>query len=350
MKTYDKDMGKLFVDIVDFKWPYDDSWKAQKPKSAIFKLHFNYLDWDAFCACLSYYQSDAEDMMPYDANSTHSSNLKFYDLVIEVPIQKLVIGFGKVSFEKKFKWSDKHVLVDIAQAHMVPDLEYLKSYFSKALGKKTVSAEIQLKIENGEIEIVSANSEDLDNIDKDVLYEIKSYKVNNWKQIARESSPSNILIDVGKLDGVQEDFGNVDIFEREILFYALEDTSIGNRAQLIYLSNILLDSQKLILTSEPQFGFVFVINADKMVHCVWELLNGYSTYVWSFPVQNFTNQEFKLLEKQFEILTQVGRSHYLNNYRNTDELLFNIVQHKKSEDPIVDHFGKWRIELEKLFV
>ena len=350
MKTYDKNSSTLSVNVLDFKAPYNESWAQQKPKAEVLNLYFIHLDWGAFCACLSYYQSDAKDMMPYDSNSDSNSHSKFHDMVITVPIKKLNIGHGKTSFIKKFKWSDKDQILEIPQVNMIPDYEYIKPYFSKILKKNTIDVNISLKITNKIVEVVECSSEDLAQIDSDAIYVLKSYKIDNWKRIAKDSINGALLFDSTKEEGVLQDFGNIDEFEREILFHILEDENIRNKAQLEFLANILLDSQKLMLTVEPQFGFVFVVQGREMVHCVWELVNSHGTYVWSFAASKFGPKQLKILEAEFALLSQHGRSHYRNNVRNTTDIFFNIVQHQRSDDPIIDHFGKWKVELEKLFV
>jgi len=353
MKSFDKESSQLNVNVLDFKAPYNESWQEQKPKAEISKLHFIHLDWGAFCACLSYYQSDAKDMMPYDPsldNNAIGVVSKFHEMSITVPIKQLKIGHGKVSFGKKFKWSEQEEILEIQQANMIPDYEYIKPYFSKVLKKSTIEVNVSLKITDKVVEILECSSEDLASIDSDAIYVVKSYKIDNWKRIAKESASDNLLFDSSQVNNELQDFGNVDEFEREILFHVLEDENIRNKAQLEYLSNILLDTQRLMLSVEPQFGFVFVVQGSDMVHCVWELVNSHGTYVWSFAAKEFGAQQLKLLETEFALLAQNGRSHYRNNFRNSSSLFFNVVQHQRSDDPIVDHFGKWRVALEKLFV
>lgn len=350
MKSFDKTTSRLDVNVLDFKAPYDKSWDLQKPKAEILKIHFIHLDWGAFCACLSYYQSDAKDMMPYDPNSDVISKSKLHEMSITVPIRQLKIGHGRVSFNKKFKWSENEQVLEIPQVNMVPDYEYIKPYFSKVLKKNTIEVDVSLRITDKIVEVIKCSSDDLLKLDKDAIYVIKSYKIDNWKRIAKDANKERLLLDSAQIDGIESDFGNIDEFEREILFHVLEDDTIRNKVQLEYLANILLDSQKLMLTVDPQFGFVFVVKGNSMVHCVWELINSHGTYVWSFDADEFGPHQLKQLEKEFAILAQHGRSHYRNNVKNTLEMVFNVINHKRSDDPIIDHFGKWQIELEKLFI
>lgn len=349
MKSYDKDEKKLSVIVLDFKATKIEDWIIQQPKADVLRLNFLHLDWGAFCQCLSYYQADAKELLPHDQRLQSASNIKYHDYQVTVPISKLKIGFGKVTFVKKFKWSPQEVTVEIVQPIMVPELDLVKSYFVKVLGKRTIDVDLNLKIVDGNVTVNKAASPDLMKIDNAAIYVIKSYKIEDFKHTLKGSFKNQILIDLQEEDS-HDSFGNIDVFERDILFHVLEGEDIKNKAQLSFLADILLDNQKLLLTLEPQFGFVFVINGREMVHCVWELVDSHATYVWSFNTRSFGDAQLKALEQQFLLLAQHGRSHYRNNVVNTPDLFFNVVQHKRSDDPIIDHFGKWRIELEKYFV
>jgi len=350
MKSYDKDSFTLKVNVLNFNEPFKESWLLQRPKAQVSRLHFLHLDWGAFCSCLSFYQSDAKIMLPFDPNSESNNNVKYHSMEVSVPISSLKIGHGTVSFKKKFKWSDEKIEIVISQVNMIPEYEYIKPYFFKILKKKTINVNVSLKIVDKIIEIIDSESTDLNSIDNDAIYIVKSYKIDNWKRLAKDTVKGTLLFDSSSNEFSQSDFGNIDEFEREILFHILKDNDIRNKPQLNYLANILLDSQKLMLSVEPQFGFVFVVKGVEMVHCVWELVNSHGTYIWSFKGEKFGEIQLKSLEHEFSILSQFGRSHYRNNVENSDQLFFNIVQHKRNDDPIIDHFGKWKVELEKLFI
>ena len=58
----------------------------------------------------------------------------------------------------------------------------------------------------------------------------------------------------------------------------------------------------------------------------------------------------KKLEAEFNIITTHGRSHYRNFFEPKDGLFLSIVNHKNNQNPMIDHFGEWRLSLERLLV
>ena len=275
---------------------------------------------------------------------------KSVTLIHKVALRNLRIETGHILYSKKVPWSSTPIDFTIKHADMIPQLEYVKSYFSKILGKKTIVVHVTVWKEDGKVNVDSVVSSDLMKINHKSLYVIRSFQIDDFKKRHKSNIKGSILLSDESVDITESNFGNVDSIEKEILLHLLEKDDVRNRLQLKYLSEIMNSDHRLLLTLEPQFGFVFTIIGDEMIHMVWELIDTHATYVWSFAEATWNPSIIKELEAEFRVITAHGRSHYRNFFENREGLFLNIVNHKNNQNPMIDHFGEWRLNLERLFL
>lgn len=351
MKGYNTDLESLEVLVVDYESKKSEIWQSQSPKKDIAYLHFLHIDWLKFENCLSYYDGQAKDLLPHDKSYLNIKPIpKPVTLIHKVAVRNLEIGTGYIKYSKKVKWSKIAVEFTIKHADMIPQLEYVKPYFSKILGKKTIDVHVTVWKEEGQMIVGTVRSPDMMKINRESLYVIKGFQIDNFKKLQKSKFKDSILLTKESMEAVETDFGNVDSIEKEILFHLLEKEDVRNKLQLQYLSEVMDESQRLMLTIEPQFGFVFTIIGEEMVHMIWELIDTHATYVWSFASDSWDSSIIKRLEAEFCIITTHGRSHYRNFFEPKDGLFLSIVNHKNNQNPMVDYFGEWRLNLERLLV
>ena len=158
-------------------------------------------------------------------------------------------------------------------------MDYVKPYFTKVIGKKTIEVMVNVTKKDGIIEYMHASSEDLIKIDAETIYVIRSFQLNDIKKQLRQEERDNIFMHEETLDISDIPLGNIDDLEKELLFSILESMDVRNEAQLRYLSELQPEYDKLMLTVQPQFGFVFTIRGKEMNHYIWELINSHATYL-----------------------------------------------------------------------
>lgn len=351
MKGFDNDGGQLDILVADYASKKIETWESQSPKRIVNRLHFLHIDWAKFENCLAYYDGDLKKLLPHNEAHQNIKPLpKPVTVAHRVSIRNLIIGMGFIKYAKKVQWSPNPVEFTIKHIDMIPQLEYVKQYFAKIIGKKTIDVHVTVWKEDGTMKVGKVLSPDMMKINRESLYVIKGIQIDNFKKKQKSKLHDSMLLTEEKWADVESDFGNVDSIEKEMLFHYLEKEDVRNKLQLQYLSEVINEDVRLMLTIEPQFGFVFTIIGDEMVHFIWELINTHATYVWSFESSNWSKSLVKRLEAEFAIITTHGRSHYRNFFEPRAGMFFHVVNHKDNQDPMVDHFGDWRLHLDKLMV
>ena len=326
-------------------------WQSQSPKKKVVRLQFLHIDWSKFENCLSYYDGELKNLLSYNINYREIKPLpKPVTIAHRVSIKNLTIGTGYIKYSKKVQWSAAPIEFTIKHVDMIPQLEYVKPYFAKILGKKTIDVHVTVWKEDDKMRVGKVVSPNMMKINRESLYVIKGIQIDNFKKQQKSRLRDSILLVDEDLDIVESDFGNIDSVEKEILFHYLEKEDVRHRLQLKYLSEVMNGELRLMLTIEPQFGFVFTVIGEEMVHFIWELINTRVTYIWSFENDSWSHSLVKKLEAEFSTITTHGRSHYRNFFEAHSGMFFHIVNHKDSQDPMVDHFGERRINLERLIV
>lgn len=348
-KTFNKNKGTLEVAISNFNPKVSSPWIGSCPKYRITSINFHNLNWDDFSLFVSSYNNKAKLSMP--SSSTKMESARFHEVTLTERIRLMDLKFekGHVSFDKCFSWASDEQLIKIHNPHIFPQLKLLLPYLIKLLKKKTINVELKIGRENGKTTYINAISKDIDKINQESLQVIKVFQLDDTRKKLRDSNMQNIFNPPPQIiDDII--LGNIDSFERELLFSILSKEEVRNKHQLNHLSSLLSDKQKLFLTIDPQFGFVFRIEGEEMIHFIWELVNSHATYIWSFPKDITPTSQLQRIEEEFAVLTQHGRSYYKSYFENSDALFLNIVNHSTTHNPMVDQFNRWRMRVEGLMI
>ncbi len=348
-KNFDKTNGTLEVIINSFEPEVSSDWIGTTPKYKITSISFLNLNWEDFSLFLSSYNKEAKLGMPSSSSRLHSSQFHEITLTQKVRLADLRFERGYVSFTKLFRWASDEQTIKVHNQHIIPQLKLLLPYLIKLLKKKTINVQLKIGRENGKTTYINASSSDIDKINQESLQVIKVFQLDHARKKLHDIDIKNIF---NPPPHIIDDIllGNIDSFEKELLFSILTKEEVRNKYQLNLLSTLLSDQQKLFLTIDPQFGFVFRIEGAEMSHYIWELVNSHATYIWSFPKDLPPDNQLRRIEEEFAVLSQHGRNYYKGYFENSDALFLNIVNHTTTHNPMLDQFNRWRMRVEGLLV
>lgn len=353
MDQFDKVTKNLSISIVDYDTSDTNLWHAQKSKSKIQKLTINNILWEPFSKCLSYYDGTLKESLSHlltDEDSTFTLQRKPVTILHRLSINKMKIGSGCLTYFKKVRWSKEPQIFTINHPLMIPQMELIKPYFHNIMGGKMIDVEVSVLHQGDHVEVIKTHAPQLQKINNSSLYIMRGLQIKDWVKTQKEQYQTNILQEDIDLTYDSSDSGNIDSIERELLNRILEESNIRNKHQLLYLSDATSPTERLMLTVQPQFGFIFTIRGEEMVHCIWELVDSHATYIWSFPHAHYSDRYFKILRREFAKITELGRQVYRDTYVANNDYYLRTINHGNSSDPIVDRYGQWRIRVEACLV
>lgn len=348
MVSFDKIDATLAVKIVDYRPTNLEGFARQKPKSEIKKLWFVDIYWPAFYIDLSFYKKALFATLISDREPTKIlvPNQKI-KLDVKVSFSKANFGLGFVEWQQKLHWEKNSVSVRIDNQNILPEFEYIKSYFSKHFDSRTFDVQLVIDKVDGATQKISASSPQ--------IAEIKDFAIETLKFVKTESlrKPSHFVRDVDKslftaddiFDALtRNDLGTFPMSNQDLFDQIMTWKDIRNKKQLEYLAGSLhhMDG-KIRFTLTPTFGFLFYAKGSQMVHYIWEMLNTNATYIWSFdPNLWSTEKQLQKIEEVISFIRNHGRDTYLRNVSPHEEVLFRRIQHKGAKSQLVDYFPKWR--------
>lgn len=353
MYQFDKKTKNLFVSILNYDSNDVVTWQSQSPKSKIKKLTIQNIDWESFSKCLSYYDGQLKvtlQSLLNQENPTLSLDRRPVTILHRLSINKMKIGSGCLTYTKKVRWSSEPQTFTIEHPLMIPQMELIKPYFHNIMGGKMIDVEVSVLHQGAHVEILKTHAPQLQKINNSSLYIMRGLQIKDWVKMQKQHYHKNILQEEIDLSFDPSEIGNVDSIERELLNRILMESGVRNKLQLQYLSDGTSPTDRLMLTVQPQFGFIFTIRGDEMVHCIWELVDSHATYIWSFPHAMQSNRYFKILRREFAKITELGRQVYRDSYDSNNDYYLRTINHGNSNDPLVDRFGQWRIKVEGCLV
>lgn len=266
-------------------------------------------------------------------------------------------GAGHIFFEKYVEEIGKPVAFRIPNDFVLPEYDYIKSYFAKALGSKKFKAEAAISVSGEEID-ATATSEIIDRIDEKLIDSVKTAHTIGLTQKRTFFNPDKSLFTSDDVfDGMNDEVAEGNVFrqsEEDILSFLMNQKNIRNRKQLEYLAGKQVVNEKLRFTLHPHFGFLFLLDGKTMRHYCWELLDSHATYVWSL------NKDPEPLERQYrriEIIINsirnIGRDRYKSSYRvshRDEDIVFSVISHKNIHSHFVEGFVGWRHKLNERII
>ena len=251
------------------------------------------------------------------------------------------------------KWYKESPFLEIHNIHILKDFEYIKFFFAKIFGRKSIDVKVQSRSTKEAITLVSVASSQIKSIDKDTIKILKGqvFKDITKKKNIQQFTPDTLLtIDDLIREYDEEGFGNIDISEKEMFFSLIEKKGVRNRKELAYLaSNIQDENSPLLININPKVGFVFIHQGETMIHFIWELLNSNATYIWSTEELQ-VKKSIKKIEEQIALIRNVGRTQYRNEFDNSSQLYFNYVIHKTAKAGIDDPFPLWIAKIHEVLI
>lgn len=286
-----------------------------------------------------------DDPIEEDEPVERTNNLKsiLADQVIErklkITIESLDFLYGSIGFRIPIREVGHEVSFDIENIHIRPEFEVLKPYFEKILKTKSIAAAIFIIIEDGGIVAKSATSEDLQQLNREVVDSVrfrfaernilmKSNVLGKDDKISQlNTSDSNTLYDSGE----------------ELLQDVLSKGSYRHKLHLQYLAeqhcgNIL----KLRFVIVP-FAFVFLIGGIEQYHIIMETLDtDEATYIWHIT-KDIIALKSALLEIDNDLykIRKGGRALYLES----GPINFSRVLHDYTDE--FKGFVIWKDNLEQ---
>ena len=388
-KSYDQNTNLLLVEVVDYTTNKIEQFKAQNPKRKVDILHFEFIDWVEFEKQLFTYRKAELKCFPIfrglDAplekevsksrtgNSTiwtsesegnqsqpdtpdaqsHRIALKF-----SKKMDDLDFVLGGVQFKKRIPQLNKSLSFEIENSHILPEFNYIKPWFSKALKTPKIAIEISILVSiDNQIVHQAATSKDIDRIDEDFISTVKFQRSLGFTKKPLLNAPDKSLFGAEDFfDGNKEDPSAGNVFGQspeDLMNDLLNAKDVRNKRNIQYLARLQSPSLPLKFTQHPDFGFLFFIEGQSQHHFAWELLDSHATYLWSFEKETSTiPQQYARIEAILSKLRIMKREPYKRAFKEglvDSDLVFFALHHSHKNSGLVDSFPRWRHALmEKL--
>jgi hypothetical protein len=358
ISDFDRSTASLQLQVEDYYSKSIDLFQGQQMKFKVGRLYFKKLAWSAFEDFLSIYKFSALSPFLDDDQQSRLDPPKelhyLYKIKCYLKDTKFKLGYLSV-------WTALPALADpvelqIKNHHLLPEFEFIKSYFSKVLKRKTFEVEVSLRLIDGQIKELHCVSKQIDKINEDFIKTLKHSKI-----LALKKNPVIILVDKHLFstddifDQYDDDLGG-NIFKQDPgdIIAALNELGIvRNRKQLEYLAGRKQEAgQKILITLAPHLGFLFIVIGARQHHFIWELVDSHATYVWSFEkTDGSLENQLRKIEELVGLVREQGRDKYKQYYQQAapeTNYLFRTIIHKHASAGIVDGFPNWRYRLEEI--
>lgn len=261
-------------------------------------------------------------------DSPQTSSETIIEKQIKIPIEKLDFLYGSVSFRYEVIEIQKELEFDIENLNIRPEFEVLKSYFEKFLKTKTITVNICVVINKGEIVGLSAESSDINKFDREIIESVRFQFTQKTffgssKQV--NSQLKNELND-GNNKSIPYQSGE------ELLTDVLSKGNYLHQKQLIYLSELHESSILKIRFVLNPFAFVFLLAGEKQYHIVMETLDSEeATYIWNISKNSFSLKEMlTTINKHLNIIRTEGRQAFLKlNPENFSRVVHDYSDERK---------------------
>lgn len=274
-----------------------------------------------------------------------------YEFSIYFSDARFMLGY--VSFQKTIKEVDYKVDFKIKNEYLLPEFEYIKSWFAKKLKTKKFKVKASITITDGKISKTLATSPQIDMINAELIDSIKYQRTLSLTkpgvtEIDKTLFTSEDIFDEIKTDDIEGNVFQQD--EQDIINCLLENHKTRNKRHLQYLSGKKQSGDnKIRFTLHPNFGFLFLIKGEENNHFVWELLNSHATYIWTISkMEQEIELQYKRIEASINTIRDNGREQYKRAYRynhQDHDLVFSVIEHEDINSNFIDGFVKWKHKL-----
>jgi len=379
--AYEKDSLTLFVNVKDYFLRDHEGFFHQRPKAPIDILHFGNLpDAVSLKIALRYYNSEMglldqameegyEEVLAPQFQSpekTVKKNPLFrsypdqekIDLSFDVWFKDAEFKLGYIVFDKNIPTLRQMVRFKVDNDFLLPEFEFIKGYFVKALGTRKFDVTATVSLEQGKVAGTRAVSKVIAGINETLIDSIKYARTFNLTKTPFRGNMDKSLFTADDIFDELDDIPQGNVFnqsELEILRQILEKYNVRNRKQLEYLSGVKqAPGKRLKFTLHPYFGFLFTVEGERMMHFIWELLNSHATYVWSLDKgEGSVERQGRRVEDAINQVRASGRDTYKQAWRSShldQDLVFHLIQHDDIQSAFVEGFVKWRHRLGEVLV
>ena len=259
-----------------------------------------------------------------------SSKIFRIDKKIKVLIDKLDFRYGAVAFNFHISEFKKEFEFEVENDDLRPEFDVLKVYFSKLLKSKFVEVEIYVEFENNVLVAQTANSLDIEKINKEIIESVK-FRFIEKSILSRRYLPDSEESLLG-LKKLLEDQNNQVVYESEedLMNDLLKKKDVKHYRQLRYLaSKHESKTMKLRFVLNP-FSFVFLLSGSEGYHLVLETLDTEeATYIWHFEKDIHTlKQKILVINNVLNLIRNEGRQIFLETHPEN----FSRVVHDYSDE------------------
>ncbi|HWB26298.1 MAG TPA: DEAD/DEAH box helicase family protein [Chitinophagaceae bacterium] len=297
--NYDEAEGSLFTEIVDYNYQL-----AQNDIAAQRAFYFYGIEKITFRAIdtTGLMQSVVLSNQPqvHEPIKSVSPSLQEQVLVkaMKVPLWKIQFLAGAVSFPVYVEELERELVFEIPNADIRPEFEAIREYFSKALKKKLIIAELAIRYNDTNILSATAKSKDIEDINSQMIdtmrfqfvkKEVLQGPPKTGKQLYTldELPASNSLKKLYSTD--QQLIDDLLAIKKSKHYHQLKYLASRHEATIL----------KVRFTLQP-FSFLFLVAGEKRYYIVWETLDTEeATYIWH------TDKTREALKK---ILTQIDNN------------------------------------------
>ena len=378
--NYNEERAAIQVKVLDYHPDDIQPFYKQVMKKPIQFVLFTALDWNQLEPLLSFYHKidltgilieTKEPELPawLEHHQPSSSAPKELHTVlqkekwteeIKADLLDLEIGLGEARIKVRSRWVPGEVQVALSNTYLVPEFNWIKPFFAKALGTKKIRIILQwLKNKEG-LQVSGAHSPELDIIDHRLVEVVRRlHFLNRWNDPT--TSVDQSLFTSDELQKYHEENNQASkqtpvLSDEDLLAMLLDEFKVRNAPQLQYLAGKLqAKDQRLRFTLRPFAGFLFFIKGNQMTHHCWELLDSHATYLWSFdPAQVSTPEQFRIMEGIIGIIREQGRQQYKQHWKRQaspgNKVLFRTIEHSYANSAVKDGFPIWRQKMEEAIV
>ncbi len=357
LKSYDRDRQHLVVLVTDY-YPADaEAFAAQQLKQPVKSLEFELLDWYYLAGFLAAFKKAALQPFISDSQEVYlpDQNERRYRYQLRVPFRDMRFIAGAVCFTAGLPALSEPVEIEVANPHIVPEFEFIRSYFANALGTRKLEVRVDLTLCGDRIQHLSGHSKQIEEIDDKMVSTLKNSRVLGLSKPPKVVVVDKHLFNADEIFDQYYDEPDPNLFHQNAHDIIRDLTAQGvvrNRKQLEYLAGRKQRSdQKILMTLAPHFGFMFITSGQQENHFIWELINSHATYVWSFPGTKSFESPLKKVEQIIGMIREQGREQYKSYYQTDLAALpyrFNTVVHRHAGSGITDPFPGWKHRLEEL--
>ena len=274
---------------------------------------------------------------------TPSVNSLIIDQTVKVLMENLDFRYGTIAFNFMVEPLKTEIEFELENLSIRPEFDVLKPYFSKTLKTSAVKIAIYAEFKDGNLISQSAQSEDLEKINADIIESVKFKFVSKNITAKPLKTDNNNLLTIDEIQKSDEAETKLYTDGQEMLNDILKEEKFKHSKHLKYLaqkheSTIL----KMRFVLSP-FSFVFLLSGENEYHIVLETLDTEeATYLWHIEKdRQMLKAKLAEIDQQLSFIRNNGRQEFLESKPSN----FSRIVHDYAEGQ--KGFISWKDALEE---